>query len=88
MFNSTLNDQLKELKEAGLLKVKYPVGYQKWKAKFDYWLGVTKDVNAALNCIYGPGASGVNNYKGSIYRNSRLNPNGTVKDTKHDSKLR
>jgi hypothetical protein len=79
MFNTELQDQLKDLKEAGMLKVKYPAGYKKWKAKFDYWFNITKDVNAALNCIYGPGASGVNNYKGSIYRNSGINPNGTSK---------
>ena len=82
MLNSSLKDQFDQLKEAGLLKVKYPTGYKKWKAKFDYWFGITKDVNAALNCIYGPGASGVNNYKGSIYRNSIVNPNGTIKGNK------
>ena len=70
-MNTQLADQFKDLKEAGLLKVKYPAGYKKWKAKFDYWFNITKDVNQTLDIIYGPGG-GVKNYRGSLYRNANL----------------
>ena len=78
MFNSELSDQLKDLKDTGILKVKYPPGYQKWKAKFDYWFNITKDVQQTLDIIYGPGG-GVNNYKGSLYRNANLKMNEATK---------
>lgn len=78
MFNTGLQDQLKDLKEAGLLKVKYPAGYQKWKTKFDYWFDITKDVQQTLDIIYGHGGS-VTNYRGSLYRNSNLDMNGLIK---------
>ena len=65
---------LQELKQAGILKVKYPTGYKKWKAKFDYWYNVTKDVNQTLTIIYGPEGS-VRNYKGSLYCNANLKMN-------------
>ena len=69
--NTQLADQFKDLKEAGLLKVKYPAGYKKWKTKFDYWFNITKDVQQTLDIIYGPGG-GVHSYRGSLYRNSNL----------------
>ena len=70
-FNTELQDQFKVLKDVGLLKVKYPTGYKKWKAKFDYWFGITKDVQQTLDIIYGPGG-GVKNYRGSLYRNANI----------------
>ena len=70
-FNTELQDQFKVLKDVGLLKVKYPAGYKKWKAKFDYWYNITKDVNQTLDIIYGPGG-GVKNYRGSLYRNANI----------------
>jgi hypothetical protein len=69
MINPSLQDQLKELKGAGVLKVKHPVGYKKWKAKFDYWFSITKDVQQAFNIMYGPGG-GVNHYRGGLLCNS------------------
>ena len=68
-FNTSLRDQFKDLKEAGLLKVKYPAGYKKWKAKFDYWFNITKDLQQTFNIMYGH-QGGVNNYRGSLYCNS------------------
>lgn len=68
-MNSQLKDQLNALKRAGLLKVKYPKGYKKWKATFEYWFSITKDVQRALEIMYGPGGS-TSNYKGSIYCNT------------------
>jgi len=69
--NTQLADQLKELTEAGILKVKYPTGYKKWKAKFDYWFGITNDLSQTFDIIYGPGG-GVKNYRGSLYRNANI----------------
>lgn len=71
MFNSNLSDQLNELKSEGLLKVKYPVGYKKWKEKFDYWFSITKDVQQTFDIMYGPGG-GVKSYRGSLYRNANI----------------
>jgi len=80
-MNTQLKDQLNDLKEAGLLKVKYPAGYKKWKAKFDYWFSITKDIGQTLDCIYGHGGS-VKYSKGSIYRNSNLKMPTPEKGTK------
>lgn len=70
-FNTELGDQLKDLSKVGLLKLKYPSGYKKWKAKFEYFYAITNDVGQTLDCIYGSGGS-VKHSKGSIYRNSNL----------------
>ena len=67
MFNPTLAEQLEILKPY----VKHPKGYKKWKAKFDYWFKITKDVQQTLDIMYGPGG-GVNHYKGSICCNAKI----------------
>jgi len=70
--NHTLRDQLKAGLNSGKLKVKYPDGYKRWKEKFDYFYKTTNgNLQQTLDIMYGPGG-GVNNYKGSIYRNSNL----------------
>ena len=70
-FNTELQDQFKVLKDAGVLKVRYPAGYKKWKAKFDYWFNITKDLQQTFNIMYGH-QGGVNHYRGSLYCNSGL----------------
>ena len=72
MANLTFKEQLKVLKDGGKLKLRYPDGYKSWKKKFDYWYRTTnKDLNQTLDIMYGPGG-GVNNYKGSLYKNSNF----------------
>lgn len=68
-INNSLRDQLRAALKTGKVKVKYPEGYKQWKQKFDYFYGVTKDVNHTLDAIYGPNGS-VDNYKGSVVANS------------------
>jgi hypothetical protein len=75
MFNSSLQDQLKNAVKSGQVKVVYPKGYQKWKKKFDYWMKITGSVSQTLNILYGPNGS-VDDYKGSIYNNSNFKAQG------------
>ena len=81
MFNTQFAEQLDILKKYSTSKIKYPKGYKQWKAKFDYWFNITKDVQQTLDIIYGHGGS-VNNYRGSLYRNTNVripSPKGSKK---------
>jgi len=78
MINTQLKDQLEAAMKQKKIEVKYPDGYKQWKEKFDYFFGVTKSVRSTLDSIYGPGG-GVDNYQGSIYRNSNLDIKKVVK---------
>ena len=72
MMNDSLKNQLSKAIREKKIKIKYPKDYKKWKEKFDYFYGVTKDVQQTLDIIYGPGGS-ADNYKGSLYNNSNFN---------------
>ena len=70
MNNPILRDKLREALKNNKHKIKYPDGYKKWKEKFDYWFKTTKgDLKQTLDIMYGPGG-GVNNYRGSLYKNT------------------
>ena len=78
MFNTLLKDQLTNAINNGKLTPKHFDGYTAWKDKFDYFYNITHDVKKTLDIIYGPNG-GVNNYKGSLYRNSNLSTTTMVK---------
>ena len=71
MINTQLKDQLEIAISSGKFKPVYFNGYKIWKEKFDYFFNITKDVNQTLDILYGPNG-GIDDYKGSIYRNSNL----------------
>ncbi len=87
MNNPALKDALQKSIKDGKLTVKYPDGYKKWKKKFDYWYKTTKgDLNQTLDIMYGAGG-GVNNDRGSIYKNTGFKI-PTKKPIKHKKKYK
>jgi hypothetical protein len=78
MFNTLLQDQLSNAINTGKLKPKHFDGYTAWKKKFDHFYEITHDVKQTLDILYGPNG-GVNNYRGSLYRNSNLSTDKIAK---------
>lgn len=81
MINTSLRDQLIKATNSKKIKVKHFDGEKKWKKKFNHFFKLTKDVKQTLDIMYGPNG-GVNNYKGSLYRNSRVDINKEIKNSK------
>jgi hypothetical protein len=78
MFNTQLQDQLTGAISKGKLNPKHFDGYVAWKTKFDYFYNITHDLEKTLDILYGP-KGGVNDYKGSLYRNSNLSTDNIPK---------
>jgi hypothetical protein len=70
-INTQLADQLRNVVKTDKDVIKYFKGYKKWKAKFEYWFNITKDVGQTLDIIYGRGGSPKHS-TGSLYHNSNL----------------
>lgn len=79
MFNTVLKDQLKSAIKNKKIRLKHFDGEELWRKKFDHFYKLTGgNLDRTLDIMYGPDG-GVNNYKGSIYRNSRIRVNEQFK---------
>jgi len=84
-MDKSLASQLQVAIKTGKIKVKHFDGEEAWSKKFKHFYNKTKSVSLTLDIIYGPNG-GINNYQGSIYRNSNVKVNKQFKKVPKKSK--